>query len=60
MGLVVPSSQLRVILGTDTFGPDESTGARVTSLDEYNKNLDYFQARGYNEIDTARTYVGGK
>ena len=43
-----------------TFGPDETTGARVTSLDEYNKTLDYFQARGYNEIDTARTYVGGK
>lgn len=60
MGLVVPSSQLRVILGTMTFGPDETTGARVTSLDEYNKTLDYFQARGYNEIDTARTYVGGK
>lgn len=60
MGLVVPSSKLRVILGTMTFGPDESTGARVTSLDEYNKTLDYFQARGYNEIDTARTYVGGK
>lgn len=60
MGLVVPSSQLRVILGTMTFGPDESTGARVTSLDEYNKVLDHFQARGYNEIDTARIYIGGK
>ncbi|MCJ1349862.1 Aflatoxin B1 aldehyde reductase member 2 [Peltigera leucophlebia] len=42
MDLVVPSSQLSVILGTMTFGPDEST------------------ARGYNEIDTARSYVGGK
>lgn len=36
------------------------TGGRVTSLDEYNKILDYFQARGHNEIDTARVYVGGK
>jgi aflatoxin B1 aldehyde reductase len=43
-----------------TFGPDESAGARITSLDEYNKCLDYFQAQGYNEVDTARTYVGGK
>lgn len=60
MGLVLPSSQLRVILGTMTFGPDEAAGGRVTSLDEYNKILDYFQARGYNEIDTARVYVGGK
>jgi len=50
----------RVILGLMTFGPDEEAGARVTSLDEYNKCLDYFQQQGYNEIDTARVYVGGK
>ena len=43
-----------------TFGPDESAGARITSLDEYNKCLDYFQKEGYNEVDTARVYVGGK
>lgn len=48
-----------VILGTMTFGPDESSGARVTSLDDYNKCLDYFQGQGYNEIDTARSYIGG-
>lgn len=41
--------------------PDvENGGARVTSLDEYNKILDAFQAKGYNEIDTARNYVAGK
>lgn len=40
--------------------PDESTGARVTSLEDYNRVLDKFQAAGYNEIDTARVYVGGK
>ncbi|KAL3463542.1 NADP-dependent oxidoreductase domain-containing protein [Aspergillus heterothallicus] len=50
----------RVILGTMTFGPDPSTGARVTSLDTYNNILDSFQSRGYNEIDTARCYVGGQ
>ncbi|EMF17126.1 aflatoxin b1 aldehyde reductase-like protein [Sphaerulina musiva SO2202] len=50
----------RVILGTMTFGPDESTGARITSLDDYKSCLDHFQSRGYNEIDTARVYVGGK
>jgi aflatoxin B1 aldehyde reductase len=43
-----------------TFGPDVSTGARITSLDEFNKHLDYFQQQGFNEIDTARIYVGGK
>jgi aflatoxin B1 aldehyde reductase len=42
-----------------TFGPDESTGARITSLDEFKKHLDYFQQQGFNEIDTARIYVGG-
>lgn len=49
----------RVILGCMTFGLDEHAGARITSLDEYNKCLDYFQAQGYNEIDTARVYVNG-
>ena len=50
----------RVILGTMTFGPDENAGARITSLDDYNKCLDYFQSQGYNEIDTAREYIDGK
>ncbi|WRT70415.1 uncharacterized protein IL334_007413 [Kwoniella shivajii] len=49
----------RIILGTMTFGPDESKGARITSLDEYKKHLDYLQSQGYNEIDTARVYIGG-
>lgn len=38
----------------------ESAGARITSLPEYEKCLDYLQSQGYNEIDTARTYVGGQ
>ncbi|WVW85933.1 hypothetical protein I302_107971 [Kwoniella bestiolae CBS 10118] len=50
----------RIILGTMTFGPDESKGARITSLDEYKKHLDYLQSQGYNEIDTARVYIGGQ
>lgn len=51
----------RVILGLMTFGPpgSESKGARITTLDDYNKNLDYFQKQGYNELDTARTYIAG-
>ena len=32
----------------------------MTGLDEFKKCLDYFQAQGYNEIDTARIYVGGQ
>ena len=40
-------------------GPDKSAGARITEFDEYTRFLDYFQAQGYNEIDTARIYVGG-
>lgn len=43
-----------------TFGPDESAGARVTSLDDFNKCLDYLQKEGYNEVDTAYDYVDGK
>lgn len=44
-----------------TFGPpgSESKGARITSLDEYTKCLDYLQSQGYNELDTARAYIDG-
>ncbi|KAK4445835.1 NADP-dependent oxidoreductase domain-containing protein [Podospora aff. communis PSN243] len=58
--LVVQSLKPRVILGLMTFGPDEATGARITDQAEFGKILDTFQARGYNEVDTARVYVGGK
>ncbi len=58
--LLAQNPKPRIILGLMTFGPDESTGARITSLDEYNKYLDYFQQQGYNEVDTARVYLGGK
>ena len=59
MPLLMQTGKPRAILGLMTFGPDASAGARVTSLDEYNKCLDYFQSQGYNEVDTARTYIGG-
>lgn len=59
MPLVAASPTNRVILGLMTFGPDESTGARITSVDAYGQVLDLFQARGYSEVDTARVYVGG-
>ncbi|KAK3986758.1 putative aflatoxin B1 aldehyde reductase member [Cladorrhinum sp. PSN332] len=49
----------RVILGLMTFGTDESTGARVTDSGKASQIVDKLQARGYNELDTARVYVGG-
>jgi aflatoxin B1 aldehyde reductase len=51
----------RLILGLMTFGPPgtEDKGARITTLDEYNQNLDYLQQHGYNEVDTARAYIKG-
>ncbi|KAI4114495.1 MAG: hypothetical protein LQ345_004727 [Seirophora villosa] len=58
--LLTQTGKPRVILGLMTFGPDEAAGARITSLDEYNRCLDHFQREGYNEVDTARTYIGGK
>ncbi|KAF6816631.1 aflatoxin b1 aldehyde reductase member 2 [Colletotrichum sojae] len=58
MPLVASNPKDRIILGLMTFGPKESDGARITDLDTFNKALDVFQARGYNEVDTARVYVG--
>ncbi|KAK3326767.1 NADP-dependent oxidoreductase domain-containing protein [Apodospora peruviana] len=60
MPLIAQSPTKRLILGLMTFGPDEATGARITDVGEMNSILDAFQARGYNEVDTARMYVGGK
>lgn len=60
MPLIAQNPKPRVILGLMTFGPDTNTGARITSLPEFNTFLDHLQAAGYNEVDTARTYIGGK
>lgn len=60
MPLIAQNATNRVILGLMTFGPDEATGARITSVDEFGKVLDIFQKRGYTEVDTARVYIGGK
>ncbi|GAB1315240.1 Aflatoxin B1 aldehyde reductase member 2 [Madurella fahalii] len=58
--LMAQPPKARVILGLMTFGPDETTGGRITDIGEYNKVLDLFQSRGYHEVDTARLYIGGK
>jgi aflatoxin B1 aldehyde reductase len=58
--LIVQPLTRRVILGLMTFGPDESTGGRITDVGEFAKVLDSFQSRGYNEVDTAKLYIGGK
>lgn len=60
MLLSTQGAKPRIILGCMIFGPDKSAGARITSLDEYNKCLDYLQSQGYHELDTARTYNNGK
>jgi aflatoxin B1 aldehyde reductase len=60
MPLIAQAPTHRIILGLMTFGPDESAGARVTDISEFNKALDLFQSRGYNEVDTARVYVNAK
>ncbi|KAF9729105.1 hypothetical protein PMIN06_000008 [Paraphaeosphaeria minitans] len=49
----------RIILGLMTFGPDVEWGAKTTSLEEFGTFLDHFQAAGYDEGDTARTYQRG-
>lgn len=59
MPLVASPPTNRVILGLMTFGPDESAGARITTVDAFAEVLDLFQARGYHEVDTARVYVDG-
>jgi aflatoxin B1 aldehyde reductase len=49
----------RLILGLMTIGPNTELGARITSLDTYKQCLDYLSKKGYHELDTAGSYVGG-
>jgi len=58
MPLVASKLTNRIILGLMTFGESAADGARITDLATFNKALDVFQSRGYNEVDTARVYVG--
>ncbi|KAL4786375.1 NADP-dependent oxidoreductase domain-containing protein [Aspergillus varians] len=60
MPLIAQNPVPRTILGLMTFGTDESKGGRITSLDEFNKHLDYFQQQSFNEVDTARAYISGE
>lgn len=46
--------------GTHLIRPDTEAGARVVNFDDFTGCLDYFQSLGYNEVDTARSYVAGK
>lgn len=48
----------RAILGLMTIGPSASTGARITSLSDFQHLLTTFQSQGYTELDTARVYTG--
>lgn len=60
MPLIASAPRDRIILGLMTFGPDEKAGARITDVNKFNRVLDTFQSRGYNEVDTARVYVAGQ
>ncbi|VUC24739.1 unnamed protein product [Clonostachys rosea] len=60
MPLIAKAPTNRIILGLMTFGPSEQDGARITDINTFKNALDVFQARGYNEVDTARVYVGRK
>ncbi|KAK9470764.1 NADP-dependent oxidoreductase domain-containing protein [Dipodascopsis tothii] len=50
----------RIILGTMTFGPEGTAGARISTIEQTKECLQLFKDRGYSEIDTARTYCSGQ
>jgi aflatoxin B1 aldehyde reductase len=56
--LIAKAPTDRIILGLMTFGPDAEDGARITDQKVFGQILDLFQSRGYNEVDTARVYIG--
>lgn len=60
MPLIAQNPKDRIILGLMTFGQAGEDNARITDLDTFKEALDLFQSRGYNEVDTARAYIGTK
>ena len=50
----------RIILGLMTVGPRVEDGARITDMATFQKAMDLFQGRGYNEVDSARSYVASQ
>ncbi|KAK0624425.1 NADP-dependent oxidoreductase domain-containing protein [Immersiella caudata] len=50
----------RIILGLMTFSPDVNAGGRLLSVSDLTTALDKFSARGYTELNTARTQGGWK
>jgi aflatoxin B1 aldehyde reductase len=57
MPLVVQNPKDRIILGLMTFGPEADKGARVVKFEDFTDCLDLLQSEGYNEVDTARSFV---
>ncbi|KAK0648051.1 NADP-dependent oxidoreductase domain-containing protein [Cercophora newfieldiana] len=49
----------RIILGLMTFAPDPNAGGRLLSVSDLTTAFEQFSARGYTELDTARSYGGG-
>lgn len=49
------NARIRLVLGTGDFGR-----AKLSADAACHELIDGFRARGYNEIDTARMYTGGK
>lgn len=60
MPLIAQKANNRIILGLMTFGPPGGAIARITDIASFKDSLDLFQSRGYNEVDTARVYIGGQ
>ncbi|CAF1049522.1 unnamed protein product [Adineta steineri] len=50
----------RVVLGCATMGPQGTTFARITTVDETREMFKTLQSYGYTELDTARLYSDGK
>ncbi|EXJ84887.1 hypothetical protein A1O3_05562 [Capronia epimyces CBS 606.96] len=51
---------LRVVLGTASMGSRLSPLAKITTVEDANKFVNLFRARGYADIDTARAYPVGR
>ncbi|KAL3473661.1 NADP-dependent oxidoreductase domain-containing protein [Aspergillus californicus] len=55
----MPSPNIRLVLGTMTFGDEGQEGVRIHNVEVGKQFLEAFKKHGYSDLDTSRIYGGG-
>ncbi|KAJ3825071.1 Aldo/keto reductase [Lentinula raphanica] len=57
--LSTPKTNLKIVMGSGTFGEEGQPGTRIHDLGQIEAILDVFRAHGHTDVDSAYFYTGG-